>query len=129
MNAEAAGTIYQDRQFVVDPKRVAAFRAVFGESDGVPTTFVTAAEFSVFPEILADDRVGLDLSRVVHGSQTYVFTRPLVEGETLTVRTRIDTVHVRAGNGFMTVVTELVAADGQLVVTARSTMVERAAVA
>jgi MaoC dehydratase-like protein len=128
MNTEAAGTIYQDRQFVVDPERVAAFRGVFGDDDGVPPTFVTAAEFLVFPEILADDRVGLDLSRVVHGSQAYVFSRSLVEGETLTVRTRIDAVHVRAGNAFMTIVTELVSADGALVATARSTMVERAAV-
>jgi acyl dehydratase len=128
MNAEAAGTMYQVRQFVVDPERIAAFRAVIGDGDGIPPTFVTAAEFSVFPEILADDRVGLDLSRVVHGSQGYVFHRPLVEGETLTVRARIDSIHVRAGNGFLVVVTELVSADGNIVVTARSTMVERAAV-
>jgi acyl dehydratase len=127
MNAEASGTIYQDRQFVVDPERVAEFRAVFGEEDGVPPTFVTVAEFSVFPEILADDRVGLDLSRVVHGSQAYMFHRPLVEGETLTVRTRIDSIQVRAGNGFLTIVTELVSNEGQVVVTSRSTMVERAA--
>jgi acyl dehydratase len=128
MNAEASGTIYEDLQFVVDPERVAAFRAVFGEAEGIPPTFVTAAEFAVFPEILADERVGLDLSRVVHGSQGYVFHRPLVEGETLIARTRIDSIHVRAGNGFMTIVTELVSADGHVAVTARSTMVERAAV-
>jgi acyl dehydratase len=127
MNPQAAGTTYQDRQFLVDPERIAAFRAVFGEPEGVPPTFVTVAEFSVFPEILADDRVGLDLSRVVHGSQAYTFHRPLVEGETLTARTRIDGIHIRAGNGFLTIVTELVSHDGQLVVTSRSTMVERAA--
>ena len=127
MNAEAAGTIYPDRPFVVDPERVAAFRAVFGQSEGIPPTFVTAAEFSVFPEILADERVGLDLSRVVHGNQSYVFHRPLAGGETLTVRTRIDSAHVRGGNGFMTIATDLVSADGQVVVTARSTMVERGA--
>lgn len=127
MNAEAAGTIYQDRQFVLDPERVAAFRRIFGGDAGVPPTFVTAAEFAVFPEILADDRVGLDLSRVVHGSQAYVMHRPLVEGETLIARARIDSIHVRAGNGFLVLVTELVSAEGQVVVTARSTMVERAA--
>jgi acyl dehydratase len=127
MNAEAAGTIFEDRQFVVDPGRVAAFRTIFGGDAGVPPTFVTAAEFAVFPEILADDRVGLDLSRVVHGSQAYVMHRPLVEGETLTARARIDSIHIRAGNGFLVLVTELVSADGRVVVTARSTMVERAA--
>jgi acyl dehydratase len=125
MNPAAEGTVYPEVSFVVDPERVAAFRAVFGQSDGVPPTFVTAAEFAVFPQVLGDPNLGLDFTRVVHGSQDYAYERPLREGETVAVRARIDSIRAKGGNGFLTIVMELFDADGALVCTARSQMVER----
>jgi acyl dehydratase len=125
MNPAAEGTVYPDVPFVVDPARVAAFREVFGQTEGVPPTFVTAAEFTVFPQALGDPRLALDFSRVVHGSQDYTFERPMREGETLSVRARIDSVRTKGASGFLTVVMELFDADGVLVCTARSQMVER----
>ena len=70
MNPAAEGTTYPAVSFVVEPSRVAAFRSLFGISEGVPPTFVTAAEFAAFPQIVADRHLDLDFSRVVHGSQT-----------------------------------------------------------
>ena len=125
MNPAAEGTVYPDVAFTVDPARVAAFRDVFGQTEGVPPTFVTAAEFTVFPQVLADPRLALDFTRVVHGSQDYTFERPLREGETLSVRARIDSVRTKGDTGFLTVVMELFDVDGALVCTARSQMVER----
>ena len=90
MNPAAEGTVYPDVAFTVDPARVAAFREVFGQTEGVPPTFVTAAEFTVFPQVMGDPNLGLDFTRVVHGSQEYVYERPLREGETLAIRARID---------------------------------------
>ena len=126
MNRAAEGTVYPDVSFVVDPARVAAFREVFGVSDGVPPTFVTAAEFTVFPHVIGDPALGLDFSRVLHGSQEYVYERPLREGETLSVRARIDSIRHKGDTGFLTVVMELRDKDDQLVCTTRSQMVERA---
>jgi acyl dehydratase len=126
MNPAAEGTVYPDVPFVVDPARVAAFRKVFGVSDGVPPTFVTAAEFTVFPHVIGDPALGLDFSRVLHGSQEYVYERPLREGETLSVRARIDSIRHKGDTGFLTVVMELRDKDDQLVCTTRSQMVERA---
>ena len=126
MNPAAEGTVYPDVSFVVDPARVAAFREVFGVSDGVPPTFVTAAEFSVFPHVIGDPALGLDFSRVLHGSQEYVYERPLREGETLSVRARIDSIRHKGDTGFLTVVMELRDDEDRLVCTARSQMVERA---
>jgi acyl dehydratase len=119
MDPDAAGTVY--------PERVAAFRAVFGQTDGVPPTFLTAAEFSVIPTIVADPRLALDFTRVLHGSQEYRYERPLREGETLMVRARIEGIKQKGGNGFLTLVTEAFDPDGALVATGRSTMIERAA--
>jgi len=126
MNPDAAGTVYPDVPFTVDPDRVAAFRAVVGERDGVPPTFITAAEFTVFPHVIADPGLGLDFTRVLHGSQEYVYERPLREGETLSVRARIDSIRQKGDTGFLTVVMELRDDAGELVCTARSQMVERA---
>ena len=125
MNPDAVGTTYPDVPFVVDPARVAAFREVFGQIEGVPPTFVTAAEFTVFPQVIGDPNLGLDFTRVVHGSQDYTYARPLREGETLTVRARIDSIRAKGDTGFLTVVMELLDADGGLVCTARAQMVER----
>lgn len=127
MNAAVAGKVYPDAHFTVDPDRVAAFRAVFDEPSGVPSTFVTAAEFTVIPDIVADPELGLDFSRVLHGSQEYEFQRPLEEGETLLVRSRIESIREMGANAFLVLVTELLEPSGVVVCTARSTLIERAA--
>ena len=127
MDAAAAGKVYPDAPFTVDPERVAAFRTVFGEVGGVPATFVTAAEFTVIPNVVADPEVGVDFSRVLHGSQEYEFRRPLREGETLAIRSRIESIRsLGGGNAFLALLTELVEPDGDVVCTARSTLIERA---
>jgi acyl dehydratase len=125
MNAAAAGKVYPEFPFTVDPERVAAFRAVFDERNGVPATFATVAEFTVIPEVVADPELGLDFSRVLHGNQEYQFRRPLEEGETLRIRSRIESIRELAGNGFLVLATELVEPEGDVVCTARSTLIER----
>jgi acyl dehydratase len=126
MNAAAAGKVYPDVPFTVEPERVRAFRAVFDEPSGVPATFATSAEFRVIPDVVADPELGLDFSRVLHGNQEYEFRRPLEEGETLTIRTRIDSIREMGANGFLVLVTELVDPGGEVACIARSTLIERA---
>jgi len=126
MNPAAEGTVYPDVPFPIDAARVAAFRRVFGVTEGVPPTFVTAAEFTVFPHVIGDPNLALDFTRVLHSSQEYEYERPLREGETLSVRARIDSIRQKGETGFLTVVMELRDDEGQLVCTARSQMVERA---
>lgn len=126
MNPAAAGKTYPATTFTVEPQRVAAFRKIFDEAEGVPATFVTVAEFGVMPQIVGDPELGLDLSRVLHGNQEYEFRRPLRPGETLQVRTQLGSIREFGGNAFLVVVTELVETDGDVVCTARSTMIERA---
>jgi acyl dehydratase len=126
MDPAAEGTVYPDVSFAVDAERVDAFRRIFGQKEGVPPTFVTAAEFAVYPLVIEDPRLDLDFSRVVHGSQAYEYRRPLREGEVLTARTRIESAKVRSATGFLTIAVDLVDAQGDLVATARSQLIERA---
>jgi acyl dehydratase len=126
VNRAAEGTRYPEVSFEVSPERVAAFREIFGQPHGVPPTLATAAEFAVFPSVIGDPALALDFTRVIHGGQEYEYVRPLVEGETLSVRARIESIRVRSGNGFVTVAMDLVGADGRIAATARSTLIERA---
>lgn len=125
VNQQAEGLTYPDRTFLVDPERVRVFADVVGGGQGIPPTFAAAAEFAVVPTIVDDPRLGLDFSRVVHGSQDYRFLRPMRMGEELTVRARIESIKVRAGNGFLTLVIDLIDASGETVAVCRSTMIER----
>jgi hypothetical protein len=125
MNPAAEGTIYPEVEFVVDPVRVAAFRKVFGQETGVPPTFLTAAEFAAFPAVLDDPHLQLDFSRVLHVSQEYEYVRPLQEGERLRIRPRIESIRIKGGNGFMTVVMDAIGDDGERVATATNVMIER----
>ena len=117
--------MYPPVTFVVEPERVAAFREVFGQIEGVPPTFLTAAEFAAFPPILGDPRLELDFSRVLHGGQEYEYTRAVREGETITVLPRIESIRHKGGNGFMAVVMEMVDDAGAPIAIARSTLIER----
>ena len=125
MNPAAQGTVYPEVEFVVDPARVAAFREIFGQGSGVPPTFLTAAEFAAFPSVLNDPNLALDFSRVLHGSQGYDYVRPLVQGERLRIRPRIESIRNKGGNGFMTVVMDVFGDDDLRAATATSVMIER----
>jgi acyl dehydratase len=128
VNLEAEGTTFPPVPFVVAPERVQRFADVVGQrAAGVPPTFLTAAEFAVFPAIIADPNLGLDLRRVLHGDQEYVLHRAPVPGETLTVRSRVAQIRERGGTGFVVLEAEITDADGEVVAVARATMIERTA--
>ena len=125
MNPAAQGKIYPSVTLEVTPERVEAFRAVFGQSEGVPPTFPTVAEFLAIPTLIGDPELGLDFTRVLHGGQEYEYARALRVGETLTVTSRIGSIRIKGTSGFLVIVTELVDAEGAVVCACRSTMVER----
>jgi acyl dehydratase len=126
MNPAAEGLTFPEVTFEAAQEGVAAFRAVFGQEQGVPPTFLTAAEFSVLPTVVNDPRLDLDFSRVLHGSQEYEYERPVREGERLTIRARIASIRQRAGSGFVTIVMDVSDEAGKPVAVCRSTMIERA---
>ena len=127
VNEAAEGKVYGPVAFEVSEERVRAFGELFGGPPGVPPTFLTAAEFSLFPQIMGDAELGLDFARVVHGSQAYEFQRALRMGEELTVEARIASIRQRGGNAFLTVEMAIRGSSGEVAATTRSTMIERGA--
>jgi MaoC dehydratase-like protein len=126
VDAAAEGKRYPDVAFDVTAGRVERFRAVFpGGGSGVPPTFLTVAEFAVFPTIVSDPDLGLDFSRVIHGDQEYAWHRQPMVGERLVAQARIATIRQRGSLGFLTIETEVVDGAGEPVARCRATMIER----
>jgi acyl dehydratase len=125
VNPAAEGKTYDPVRFELSSERVDAFHSLFGGPPGIPLTVLTAAEFTVFPQVLGDPELGLDFRHVVHGTQEYEFRRPLRLGETLTVQAQIASIRHKGGNGFLVVEMDVRDGDGDTAALARSTMIER----
>ncbi|MGN5631237.1 MULTISPECIES: MaoC family dehydratase N-terminal domain-containing protein [unclassified Streptomyces] len=99
-----------------------------GHSDVIaPPTFVFSITFKAAGQVVQDPQLGLDYSRVVHGDQRFVYVRPVRAGDRLTVTSTIETVKSMAGNDILDVRGEVHDESGELVVTAWTKLVARAA--
>ncbi|MET0741317.1 MAG: MaoC family dehydratase N-terminal domain-containing protein [Candidatus Nanopelagicales bacterium] len=90
-----------------------------------PPTFPFVIAFRASEAAVFDPEVGIDYSRVVHGEQRFVYTRPVRAGDRLVALVRIDSLRVVAGNRILGTATDLATDDGEPVVTAYSTIVSR----
>lgn len=125
MNEGLAGKRYPEVRVEVDAERVRAFARAIGErEDRVPPTFVTVPELAGLAQVIADPELGLDFARAVHGEESYEWRRQPRVGDVLRCRPRIEAVRSRGGHGFLTVVSEIVDAEGEIVVVARCTLIE-----
>ena len=96
----------------------------------VPPTFLTTVSFWSPPGQSVFSKVKMDLRRLLHGGQEYVFHGPPpAAGTELTVQTRVDEIYEKEGKRggvmtFVVTVTEFRDAAGILVAEARSTAIE-----
>lgn len=119
---EFAAAIGEDAPVCHD---VAAARAA-GYSDLVaPPTFSFIITFRADLAVVADPELGLDFTRVVHGEQSFAFTRPIVAGDELVVTSTIESIRTMAGNDMMTTRSDVATVDGEHVVAVRSMLVSR----
>ncbi|MFM7616510.1 MAG: MaoC family dehydratase N-terminal domain-containing protein [Actinomycetes bacterium] len=98
----------------------------------IPPTFLTTQQFWSTPGAGVFSKVKMDLKRLLHGGQEYVFHGPPpAAGTRLHVRTRVEDIYEKEGSrgGTMTFVisvTEFRDDDGTLVAEARGTAIETA---
>lgn len=106
---------------------VEAARAL-GHSDVIaPPTFVFSITYRAAGEVVQDPQLGLDYSRVVHGDQKFSYVRPVRAGDRLTVTSTIETIKSMAGNDIVDIRGDVHDEAGELVVTALTKLVARAA--
>jgi len=103
----------------------AAARAL-GYSDVIaPPTFPIVLSTPAAHQVIRDPELGLDYSKVVHGEQQFSYVRPVQAGDVLQVRVTVESIRVAAGNDLISTRGEVSTTDGELVVTAYSTLVAR----
>ncbi|MEV1044553.1 MaoC family dehydratase N-terminal domain-containing protein [Streptomyces sp. NPDC049916] len=92
-----------------------------------PPTFVFSITYRAAGEVVQDPRLGLDYSRVVHGDQKFSYVRPVRAGDRLTVTSTIESIKSLAGNDVLDIRGDVHDEAGELVVTAVTKLVARAA--
>jgi len=103
----------------------AAARAL-GHPDVIaPPTFPVVVSMRAGAQVVFDPELGLDYTRVVHGEQRFVYTRPVRAGDRLVAVLHVDNIRSAAGNDILSTRTELSTVDGEQVCTAYSTLVAR----
>jgi acyl dehydratase len=75
--------------------------------------------------VVLDPQLGLDYSRVVHGEEKFVYSRPIGAGDELVVSSVIDNIRAAAGNDMITVRSDIATVTGEHVVTTYSLTVAR----
>ncbi|MEV5802557.1 MaoC family dehydratase N-terminal domain-containing protein [Streptomyces collinus] len=119
--AEAVG---EGNPAYTDPDAAKAF----GHSDVIaPPTFVFSITFRAAGQVIEDPQLGLDYSRVVHGDQKFAYVRPVRAGDRLSVTSTIEGIKSLAGNDVLDIRGEVHDEAGELVVTAWTKLVARAA--
>lgn len=115
--------------YVVTEERVAAFAAATGtpRADGgpAPATFPIVIAFEAMTALMQDPSVGIELHRVVHGEQRFAYTRPVVPGDVLSAVLTVDSLRTIAGTDIIGTTSALVDPNGDLVCTAKATLVHR----
>jgi acyl dehydratase len=90
-----------------------------------PPTFAIVVSMRSSAQVVRDPGLGLDYSKVVHGEQRFSYRRPIRAGDVLQVVSSVQSMRAVAGNEILTIKGEVSTLDGELVVTALSTLVAR----
>jgi len=119
---EFAEAIGDDNPAYRDPE---AARALGYPDVIAPPTFPIVLSMRAGAQVVFDPELGLDYSRVVHGEQRFVHSRPVYAGDRLTVSVTVENIRAAAGNDMVTTRGDVSTADGEPVFTAFSTLVAR----
>ena len=142
LNTELIGKTYGEIDYTVERDAVNRFVDAIGEQDPIyrdaeaakaagypeqvaPPTFITVIQLMTSGQVVLDQELGLDYSRVVHGEQSYRYERPLVVGEQIKATPRLARIDTKRSNEFLTIESEIHDAAGRLVLMARSTLISR----
>ena len=99
LNHDLEGKTYPPVRFRLEETRVRAFADALGHrGPGVPPTMVTVPEIEAgLSNVVSDPELGVDLARILHGEQEYVWARPAALGEVLTAESTIESIRGKGG--------------------------------
>ena len=114
------------RPHAVTAEHVGAFVAATGG------TYAGGAAPATYPIVLAFDAMNafleaeqLELLRIVHGEQRFIYERPVVPGDVLTATLTVSSLRQIGGNDIIGTTSEISDAQGALVCATSATLVHR----
>ena len=142
LNQTLKGKTYEEITFEVDHDQVTQFALAVGEDDprfleagaasaeGFPgqlafPTFITKLQILASAQVVLDEELGLDYTRVVHGEQAYEWRRPIVVGDVLKATPRVADIYAKGPNEFLVVEAEVQDAGGETVAVSTTTLLSR----
>jgi acyl dehydratase len=90
-----------------------------------PPTFAMVVSMDSTAQVEADPGLGLDYSMVVHGEQSFTYSRPLHAGDVVVATTTVESIRALRAVSMLVTSTDISTVDGEHVCTAKSTIVER----
>ncbi len=90
-----------------------------------PPTFAIVISTRSTGGLRAEPDLGLDYSMVVHGEQSFTYSRPLHAGDVVTATTTVESIRTLGAMSMLVTSTEITTVAGEHVCTAKSTLVER----
>ena len=105
--------------------REAAKAAGYTDVIAPPTFLISASTGGGDGGFIRDPDLNLNFAMVVHGEETFAFTRPVVAGDVLTMEQRVEDITAKGSNELLTLVTEVTSVTGEHVATITNTIVSR----
>ena len=90
-----------------------------------PPTFAIVISFTMGAQLVFDPGLGLNYALVVHGEQSFSYTRPIAAGDVLVGTPRIVDIRDAGRNELLTWEAVITTVDGEHVCTAVNTLVSR----
>lgn len=143
LNPEFIGRTYPPGPaYLVGREKIGEFATAIGDSNPAYHDVAAAQKLGyadviappTFPFVIAmramaaatfDPELGLDYTRVVHGEQSFSYTRPIVAGDELVAVSTIENIRSVAGNDLLTTRTDISTVTGEHVVSSTSVIVSR----
>jgi acyl dehydratase len=92
-----------------------------------PPTFAIVLSMASADVAYRDPGLGLDFSMVVHGDQSFTYSRPLRAGDLVLATTTIESIKALGATSMLVTSTDISTAEGEHVCTAKAMLVERRA--
>jgi acyl dehydratase len=143
LNQEYVGRVFRpDEPYEVSRVKIADFADAIGESSELCRDR-EAAQKAGYPDVIApptfafvisgrsdelvqgDPGLGLDFSMVVHGDQSFSYSRPLHAGDVVVATTTVESIKSLGATSLLVTSTDISTVDGEHVCTTRCTIVER----
>jgi acyl dehydratase len=145
LNPELVGRVYgPGAPYEVSRVKIADFADAIGEPSELcrdreaavkagypdviaPPTFAVIIDQRSIKAVVTDPGLGLDYSMVVHGEQSFSYSRPLHAGDVVVATTTIEAIRSLGAMSMLVTSTSIDTVDGEHVCTAKSNLVERGA--